>query len=288
MKYARLRNRLLFYLRIVLIAAETTLIAATGYVLAHYWPYANGRHFSVELFFTLPVLQAARLVSLNLLRRHDFIASMLTGILLSSAWSLTESVLYHPFPLRGLLVNLVARAVIFTALGFLFVRLWREREYAYTDPLTGLANRIELLERLEAEQERSARSGNPYSLLFLDLDHFKALNDNYGHRTGDEALCLLADILHQNVRKVDVAARMGGDEFVLLLPDTGDAARDQMVARIEEDANLAFREHDWPISLSTGRVTCRGKDEKPDWVLRTADQNMYAVKHAKQAFTEDA
>lgn len=283
MKYARLRHTLLFYLRILLIAAETALIAAVGFVLAHYWPYANGKHFSVELFFTLPVLQAARLVSRNLLRRHDLVAAVPIGILLSSSWSLTEAFLFRPFPLRGLLVNLVARTVIFIALGFLFVRLWREREYAYTDPLTGLANRIELLERLEAEQERSARSGNAYSLLFLDLDHFKALNDNYGHRTGDEALCLLADILHQNVRKVDVAARMGGDEFVLLLPDTGDEARDQMVARIEEDANLAFRAHDWPISLSTGRVTFRGKEEKPDWVIRAADQSMYAVKHAKQA-----
>lgn len=285
MRYARLGNTLLFYLRILLIAVETALIAAVGYVLEHYWPYANGKHFSVELFFTLPLLQAARLVSLNLLRRHDIIAAALLGILLSLVWSLTEAFLFYPFPLRGLLVNLLARAVIFLALGFLFVKLWREREYAYTDPLTGLANRIELLERLEAEQERSARSRNPYSLLFLDLDHFKALNDNYGHRTGDEALRLLADILHQSVRKVDVAARMGGDEFVLLLPDTGEQARDQMVARIEEDADLAFSAHDWPISLSTGRVTFRGKQEKPDAVLRAADQNMYAVKHAKQTAT---
>lgn len=282
MKYASLRHTLFFYFRIALIAAETALIAAVGYVLAHYWPYARDKHFSVELFFTLPVLQTARLASLNLTRRYDISAAVLFGILLSLSWSLTEDYLFRPFPLNGLLVNLVARSVIFTALGYLFVKLWRERQYAYTDPLTGLANRIELLERLETEQERSARSGNPYSLLFLDLDHFKALNDNYGHRTGDEALRLLADILHQSVRKADVAARMGGDEFVLLLPDTNEQARDQMVARIEEDANLAFLTHEWPISLSTGRVTFSGKAERPDWVIRAADESMYAVKHAKQ------
>lgn len=76
--------------------------------------------------------------------------------------------------------------------------------------LTGLANRLELLERLEIEQVRSERSGSPYSLLYIDIDQFKCLNDSHGHHVGDEALKLIADILRASSRAVDVAARIGG------------------------------------------------------------------------------
>jgi len=168
------------------------------------------------------------------------------------------------------------------------IKLWREREYARKDMLTGLANRVELLERLEAEQYRSERSGRPYSLLFIDIDDFKAMNDNYGHQAGDEALKILAYILKISSRKIDVAARLGGDEFVLLLLDTDERTCEIMIKRIETSTKQAFEGRSWPISISIGHTTNIGKTQEVDWVIRLADENMYKAKRMKQQMKQGA
>ena len=154
--------------------------------------------------------------------------------------------------------------------------------------LTGLANRVELLDRLEIEQGHSERSGRPYSVLFIDIDYFKALNDDHGHQVGDEALKMLASILKNGSRKVDVAARQGGDEFVLLLPDTDEQNCEIMIKRIEAATKQAFEENFWRISVSIGKSTKIGKTKDVDWVIRLADENMYEVKKTKQKLKQDA
>ncbi len=280
------KAKLIFYFRILLISLEVSLIAAVIYVLRQYWPYDNGRYISVDIFFCLPIVQTARLASIHVMRRSDTQASTLIGIVLSVAWSMTEAVLVGAFPPDVLALNIFTRSVAFTVLGRVIAKLWREREYAHKDMLTGLGNRVDVLERLEAEQERSERSRSPYSLLFIDVDHFKALNDIHGHRVGDEALCLLADILRASTRKVDAVARLGGDEFVLLLPDTDEQACGMLVKRIRESSDHAFQGRFWPISISIGRVTWVGKTEKPDWVIRMADENMYEVKKSRKLAEE--
>ena len=168
------------------------------------------------------------------------------------------------------------------------IKLWREREYARKDILTGLANRMEFLERLKIEQEHSERSGRPYSLLFIDIDNFKALNDSHGHQVGDEALKILAFILRNSTRKVDVAARLGGDEFVLLLLDTDEDICEVMIKRIDAATKQAFVEKAWPISVSIGKTTKIGKTKEEDWVIRLADENMYENKKAKQQLMQNA
>ena len=95
---------------------------------------------------------------------------------------------------------------------------------ARTDPLTGMLNRRGFEERFELEIERAARTGEPFALLLGDIDHFKALNDNYGHIAGDEALAAIGAALREGCRTIDTAARIGGEEFALLLPGT-DSAR---------------------------------------------------------------
>lgn len=281
-KFVAPKAQLYFAFRVLLIALEVSLITFVSYVLKLHWPYGDARYISVDVFFCLPVIQTARLASIHVMRSSDTQASTLIGITLSLAWSATEAALAWPFPLDMLALNIFSRSVAFTVLGRVIAKLWREREYAHTDMLTGLANRVEITKRLEAEQERSERSRNPYSVLFIDLDQFKALNDIHGHRVGDEALKLLADILRASTRKVDVVARLGGDEFVLLLPDTDAHACDTMVKRIEESSGLAFQGRFWPISVSIGRATWVGRTEKPEWVIRMADENMYEIKNAKK------
>jgi diguanylate cyclase (GGDEF)-like protein len=124
--------------------------------------------------------------------------------------------------------------------------------------------------------------------LFIDIDHFKALNDAHGHQVGDEALKMLASILRNSSRKVDVAARLGGDEFVLLLPETDEQSCEVMINRIEAATKQAFQEQSWEVSVSIGKSTKIGRTKEVDWVIRLADENMYEVKKAKQLMVQDA
>ena len=119
-------------------------------------------------------------------------------------------------------------------------------------------------------------------MLFIDVDQFKALNDIHGHHVGDEALKILASILRKSSRKVDVVSRFGGDEFVLLLPDTDEDSCDILVKRIEMSTDKEFQDRSWPISVSIGRTTQTGRQQNVDVVLRAADENMYKVKRVRR------
>ncbi len=94
------------------------------------------------------------------------------------------------------------------------------QQQAHVDSLTGLYNRRYLIQALEREMERTRRTARPTAVVIADLDHFKQVNDNWGHETGDRALQLAADMLRASVRKLDIACRYGGEEFVVILPDT--------------------------------------------------------------------
>lgn len=283
------RQKTSYYGRILLIVAEVFLISFLDYAVSIYLPTQLGRYISLDVLFCLPIIQTARLASIRANRRYDTQTSTFVGITLALVWSATEAAITWPdFPLTAFGLNTFTRSVVFTVIGRVLIKLWREREYARKDMLTGLANRVELLERLEAEQYRSERSGRPYSLLFIDIDDFKAMNDNYGHQAGDEALKILAYILKISSRKIDVAARLGGDEFVLLLLDTDERTCEIMIKRIETSTKQAFEGRFWPISISIGRTTNIGKTQEVDWVIRLADENMYKAKRMKQQMKQGA
>jgi diguanylate cyclase (GGDEF)-like protein len=113
-------------------------------------------------------------------------------------------------------------------------RLRVYKEYAYTDVLTEVPNRRFYYERLSQEVARARRNGHELSVALIDLDHFKALNDRAGHRSGDQVLKFFAQFLRANLRQEDVVCRLGGDEFTLLLPDTAVANAKVLVERIRK------------------------------------------------------
>lgn len=277
------RQKISYYGRILLIAAEVFLISFSSYALGKYLPVEFGSYISLDVLYCLPIIQTARLAAIRATRRYDTQTSTIVGIVLALVWSATEVAITWPdFPMTAFGLNTFTRSVVFTVIGRVMIRLWREREYARKDILTCLANRLELLERLEIEQSRSVRSGRPYSLLYIDIDNFKSLNDTLGHQVGDEALKVLAGILMASSRKVDVAARLGGDEFVLLLPDTDEQSCYMLIKRIETSTKQAFERRSWPISISIGRTTHIGKTQETEWVIGLADRNMYEAKKKKQ------
>ena len=150
------------------------------------------------------------------------------------------------------------------------------RQQAAEDPLTGLSNYRHLVEILDTEIRRSHRTGREFALLLFDLDGLKQINDRYGHVTGSRALCRLADVLSIGCRDIDTAARFGGDEFALVLPETGAAPARLVAHRICE--SLANDDRLPRLSASVGIALFPADGATLDILLGAADVGLYAMK----------
>ena len=151
------------------------------------------------------------------------------------------------------------------------------RSMAVSDPLTGLANYRRLLSVLEAELERGRRTQRPFSVVLLDMDGLKAINDQYGHLTGSRALVRLGKILRSHSRAIDTAARYGGDEFALVLPEAGRDIAARVVGRVRE--RLAAEAEPPALSVSAGVAAFPEDGDTPEKLLAAADRNLYRMKN---------
>jgi diguanylate cyclase len=151
------------------------------------------------------------------------------------------------------------------------------------DFLTGLPNRRSMMEALTAEQVRAQRSGEPLTVLMCDVDHFKVVNDTHGHAVGDEVLRTLGRALHDALRRYDQCARWGGEEFLVLLPDTELQGAREVAEKLRREAGGISVEAAGgvrvTVTLSVG-VAQLDAGESVDSVLRRADVAMYDAKHA--------
>ena len=154
------------------------------------------------------------------------------------------------------------------------------RNEAFTDPLTGAFNRRGFDGIFERELARSLRNNSGLALALIDLDNFKQLNDTLGHQVGDEALVHLVRVLRQSMRPSDVLCRFGGEEFVLLLPDTSLADAEAAVSRFRSEfSSQALPGHDYFLSFSAG-VVAQAPAETLDTLIGRADTATYAAKRA--------
>jgi diguanylate cyclase (GGDEF)-like protein/PAS domain S-box-containing protein len=193
--------------------------------------------------------------------------------------------IYHAKPKRPQAADLerIAFAANLAAVAIESRYAYEELERrAYTDYLTGLANRRYFLEQAESELVRTLRYGRELSILMLDIDRFKQVNDTYGHKVGDLVLQKLSEVCRATLRDVDIAGRIGGEEFAVLLPETGDKSAMEAAERLRAALAAAQVTLSGGLPLhftaSFGVATLKDKDTNIDTLLNQADQALYQAK----------
>jgi diguanylate cyclase (GGDEF)-like protein len=198
---------------------------------------------------------------------------------LATAWEVSPTLLSREVQedLGGFLYVTVSTMAVFLAFGYVLGRQADALvDLSRTDPLTGLRNQRAFDERLAEEVARARRYGGPLSLVIADVDGLKAVNDRGGHHAGNLALRAVADAMRKDARQTDMAARIGGDEFALLAPNT---VAGEAVALGERIRSLVAEQDAIPVTISVGVATLGGEQPDAAALLQAADAALYEAKH---------
>jgi len=200
----------------------------------------------------------------------------------SAIWSITNFAANQSFidllPM-GKSIERLGILIIFSLLiSEVHILLKNEKQLSHTDYLTGIPNRRALYETVALEMKRLARTMRPFTLIYMDLDDFKIINDSAGHPAGDVVLTEVATILKLQLRGIDTVARMGGDEFVAILPETNELAARKVAPRIQSSLLEDMQEHHWSVTFSIGVLTFLSAPANTDEMLQRADRLMYSAK----------
>jgi diguanylate cyclase (GGDEF)-like protein len=242
----------------------------------------TGPEISFSVFYLFPILGATWLIG--------GWAGTFTSVLSAITWRLADSLAGQTYsqpliPYWNMLVRLGFFLVITFLLAELHVTLQRERDSARMDPLTGIANRRHFYQLARLQIARAGRHGEPFTVAYLDIDGFKAVNDRLGHARGDALLALTATTIQANLRATDVVARMGGDEFAILLAHTEKESAEEALLRVSSLLAGLARDREWPVTFSIGAVTFIRPPSSVDEMIRTADDLMYAAKQSGKGIT---
>ncbi|MBU2614169.1 MAG: diguanylate cyclase [Elusimicrobia bacterium] len=247
-----------------------SLVAIIGLI-----DYKTGEEINISVFYILPIFLVSWYV-------HRW-ASIAVAILGASAFFMADYILYHPYSMpyipffnsSGILVFFLITSYALSALRKAY---FLEHELARTDHLTDIANGRYFVEIISKEIERMERYKHSLSLAYMDIDNFKNINDNYGHNMGDIVLSSIALAMKESIRPVDLVARMGGDEFAILFPETDQSVVKSIMSRVQIKINKTISENSWPISFSIGVVTCSSTKCTADLLFEKADAVMYSIK----------
>jgi len=237
--------------------------------------YLTGKEISFSIFYLLPILLVTWYVS-KILGIYFSLFSSLEWLI---ADQLSNPSYSHPtIPFWNMSVRLLFFLIIVFITSGLKSALEREKKISRTDPLTGVSNARYFYEFAAIELDRAKRYNHFLTIVYLDLDNFKSVNDNFGHLTGDRLLKLIADTIQDRIRAIDIVARLGGDEFVILLPEISHEDSQVVVERMKTLLLEVMKSNDWPVTFSMGMITFKSLPEGVDRLIKEADDLMYEAK----------
>lgn len=254
-----------------------TRLAVVGFVLLLTMATADfltGPEFESSIFYIIPVSFFAWFVGAR------------AGMVVAAASGALTLAVHAAFPPRAYPTIIYWNAGAWFAVYALFAFLLGELKLLYehehrssrVDLLTRVLNRRGFLEALTAETSRARRYGLPVTLAYVDIDHFKQVNDRFGHAVGDRLLTVVARSMQREVRGADVVARLGGDEFAVLLPHTTSDSAARVLEKLHRWLNRTMQEHGWPATFSLGAVTFQVVPGSVEEMIRAADEAMYEAK----------
>ena len=255
----------------VLLAIGIIFVILIGYV-----NHMAGVEMSASILYLIPV----SMVSWCLGRREGTLIALTSSV----SWYVAEwyagrdyshPILYY----WNLAVMFGFFLTVNFALSGLRKALEKEKKLARIDPLTGVANARYFSELAGKEIARSRRYKHPLTLVYLDCDNFKTVNDQFGHQTGNRVLRILASSLLNSIRATDLVARLGGDEFAILMPETGRQVAPLALKRLQTRLVDALLEDGWPVTLSMGAAIYLHPPDSVDELIKSADRLMFLAKN---------
>ena len=253
------------------------MVGTLAVVLVGLADYLSGNEINLSLFYLVPIV----LVTWSV----NFRAGLLISFLGTLSWLVAEYAAGHRYshPLIYFW-NTVIRLGFFVILTYLVAALRRSRREellaARTDFVSGAINRRYFNELLQMEINRIRRYPHPITVAYIDIDNFKLVNDLFGHKMGDEVLRGIANELKSQLRSTDFIARVGGDEFALLLPSAHQPAAEIVISKVRAHLREEMKRRNLPVTFSMGVITCVAPPHSAELVINIAVELMYEVKNS--------
>ena len=240
-----------------------------------YLDYLSGFELSFSLFYLLPVSITAWFVDRN--------SALVISAFGALAWAISNRLAGEIYSHPGVIywntfVRLSFFMIVSLLLAYLRQAMQRERDLSRTDFLTGTTNSRFFYELASIELLRAKRYDHPMTVAYIDLDNFKQINDRFGHIAGDSLLRAVAETMLKDLRRTDVVARVGGDEFVVLLPETNEESARVAITKLQNSLLRTMEQNRWDVTFSIGAITFHAFPANADELLQQVDGLMYAVK----------
>lgn len=237
--------------------------------------YLTGPELSFSIFYIFPVILVTWKVGKW--------AGLFIASISAASWLVADLMMLNAFSNSIIpFVNETLRLIVFLAISWvtykLKISLENQKILARTDPLTGILNRRAFLELANLELRKALRFEYSISLIYIDLDNFKKINDRFGHSAGDILLRSVANLINQNIREIDIFGRMGGDEFCILLSKTEQKSAHTVATKLQNELLDLVRKNCWPVTFSMGMVTYDKPPFSVETMIKEADRQMYSAK----------
>jgi diguanylate cyclase (GGDEF)-like protein len=239
--------------------------------------FLTGPELAFSFFYLFPIVVVTWLVGAR--------AGVLISFVSASSWLVADIYMLEQYTNIYIpLINEFFRLAVFLFIVFIIARykktLDAHKELAMIDPLTGVANRRAFFQLARSETERSRRYNHSLSVMVIDIDNFKQINDRFGHDTGDRLLLTVVETIKHHVRAMDIVARFGGDEFVVLLARADEKPAIAVAAKLQKQLLSEMESNRWRVTFSIGLATYRSAPQSIEEAIKVADELMYQVKRS--------